>query len=105
MSNSRRYEILLPLRFNDGQPVPWELVGETLLELRQRLSAVSWETQAIRGMWEHEGTEYQDDLVRVFVDVPDKPEHRHFFAELKGRLKSRFQQLDIWMTTCPIDVV
>jgi hypothetical protein len=27
------------------------------------------------------------------------PEHRQFFAELKGRLKSRFQQLDIWMTT------
>ena len=61
MSNSRRYEILLPLRFNDGQPVPWEIVGETLLESRQRFGAVSWETQAIRSMWEHEGTEYQDD--------------------------------------------
>jgi hypothetical protein len=105
MSNSRRYEILLPLRFNDGQPVPWELVGETLLELRRRFSAVSWETQTIRGMWEHEGTEFQDDLVRVFVDVPDLPEHRQFFADLKGHLKSRFQQLDIWMTTYPIDVV
>ena len=34
MSRSlRRYEILLPLRFNDGQPVPDELVADTLLEL------------------------------------------------------------------------
>ncbi len=105
MSNSRRYEILLPLRFNDGQLVPWELVGETLVELRQRFRAVSWETQTIHGLWEHEGTEFQDDLVRVFVDVPDLPEHRQFFAELKGRLKSRFQQLDLWITTYPIDVV
>ncbi len=30
MSRSlRRYEILLPLRFNDGQPVPDDLVGMT----------------------------------------------------------------------------
>lgn len=25
MNNSRRYEILLPRKFNDGQPVPWSL--------------------------------------------------------------------------------
>jgi hypothetical protein len=33
MSASRRYEILLPLRFNDGHPVPDELVADTLIEL------------------------------------------------------------------------
>ena len=30
----RRYEMLLPLRFNDGQPVPDELIADTLIELR-----------------------------------------------------------------------
>ena len=30
MSRSlRRYEILLPLRFNDGQPVPDDLIADT----------------------------------------------------------------------------
>lgn len=33
MNALRRYEILLPLRFNDGQPVPDELVSDTMLEL------------------------------------------------------------------------
>ena len=34
MSKSyRRFEILLPLKFNDGKPVPDKLVGKTLLEL------------------------------------------------------------------------
>jgi hypothetical protein len=28
---SRRFEILLPMRFNDGQPVPDELIADTLL--------------------------------------------------------------------------
>ncbi len=45
MSRSlRRFEILLPLRFNDGQPVPDDLVASTLLELEQRFGAVSAET-------------------------------------------------------------
>ncbi|MDB5322833.1 MAG: hypothetical protein JWN40_4464 [Phycisphaerales bacterium] len=58
----RRFEILLPLRFNDGQPVPNELIGMTLLELEQRFCAVSSETQAIQGFWQHQGQTYRDDL-------------------------------------------
>jgi homoserine trans-succinylase len=104
-SSSRRFEILLPLRFNDGQPVPDDLVADTLLELRQQFGAVSSETQVIRGIWEHQGQSYRDDLVRVFVDVADVPESRHFFIDFKERLKSRFQQLDIWVTTYPIEVL
>jgi hypothetical protein len=101
----RRYEFLLPLRFNDGQAVPDSLIGETLIELRQRFGAVSSETQVIRGIWQHEGQEYRDELVRVFLDVSDSPETREFFIAFKEQLKSRFQQLDIWMTTYPIEVI
>jgi hypothetical protein len=42
----RRYEILLPLRFNDGNAVPDDLIAETLLELEQRFRARSAEGQA-----------------------------------------------------------
>jgi hypothetical protein len=105
MSALRRFEILLPLRFNDGQAVPLDLVGDTLLELEQRFGAVSSETQTIHGYWRSQGQDYRDDLVRVFVDVPDSPESRQFFLDLKEELKSRFKQLDIWMTTYPIEVL
>ena len=37
----RRFEILLPLRFNDGQIVPYELVGLTVQELRQHFNALT----------------------------------------------------------------
>jgi hypothetical protein len=104
-STLRRFEILLPLRFNDGQPVPDELVGETLLELRQRFGAVSAETQVIRGHWQYQGEVFRDELVRVFVDVADTEEQRAFFVAYKEQLKSRFRQLDIWMTTYPIEVI
>jgi hypothetical protein len=45
----RRYEILLPRRYNDGQPVPDSLIADTLVELEQRFGSVSSETQIIRG--------------------------------------------------------
>jgi hypothetical protein len=106
MSRSlRRFEILLPLRFNDGQPVPDDLIAGLLLQLRQRFGAVSAETQAIHGFWQHEGQPYRDELVRVFVDAPDVPDTLQFFVEFKETLKVALKQIDIWMTTHPIEVL
>ncbi len=44
--SGRRFEILLPLRFNEGSPVPDALVAETLVELRRRFGAVSSDSSA-----------------------------------------------------------
>src|SRR2546426_12435555 len=95
----RRYEILLPRRFNDGRRLPVCLLTETLIELREQFGAASYETQTIRGQWQREGALYLDELVRVFVDVEDAPKNRRFFLEFKTRLKERFQQVDIWLTS------
>jgi hypothetical protein len=105
MSASRRYEILLPLRFNDGQAVPDALISDTLIELENRFGAVSWETQVIRGRWRHEEEVFSDDLMRVIIDVEDLVEHRKFFRDFKERLKMRFRQIEIYMTTHLIEVI
>jgi hypothetical protein len=39
----RRFEILLPLRFYDGTPVPDDLIAETSLEIEQEFGALSSE--------------------------------------------------------------
>ena len=101
----RRYEILLLLRFNDGSPVPDHLIGEVLVAIRERFGAASFETQTIRGVWQHEGGVYRDDLVRIFADVADTPENRAWFLDLKERFKRDFRQIDIWMITHPIEVL
>ena len=101
----RRYEILLPLRHNDGSPIPDDLVGGVLVSLRERFGAVSFETQTIRGLWQHEGQIYRDDLVRIFTDVADTAENREWFLALKEQLKHDFQQLDIWIVTHQIEVL
>jgi hypothetical protein len=105
MSVLRRYEILLPLAFNEGVPVPEALLKKTFQELRDHFGSASWETQVVRGSWEYQGQIFQDNLTRFFVDVPDLPQHRAFFKRFKQRLKKRFQQLDIWITSHPLDVI
>lgn len=101
----RRFEILLPLRFNDGSEVPTARLAEATEELVARFDAVSIESQVIVGSWRHAGTTYRDRLARVFVDVPDTDENRAFFAAWKERLKAQFAQLEIWITSHAVDVL
>ncbi len=104
-SSFRRFEILLPLQHNDGRLVSDDLIVDTILELREKFSAVSCETQTIRGLWTQDADVYRDELIRLFVDTPDTLANKDYFIELKERLKMRFDQLDIWMTTYPIEVL
>lgn len=105
MSLRRRYEILLPLQFNDNRNVPESLVWQTMEELEARFGAVSWESQVVRGIWQHEGVVFRDNNSRLVLDVEDSPENRAFFVKLKASLKQRFQQVDIWITSHPVDVL
>jgi hypothetical protein len=66
---------------------------------------VSWETQVIRGRWRHEEEVCSDDLMRVVIDVEDLVEHREFFGDFKERLKVRFRQVEIYMTTHLVEVI
>ena len=105
MSRFCRFELLLPLQFNDGRAVPRALLAQTAVEIQERFGGVSWESQVIEGIWRQSGVAYRDHLNRIFVDAEDTPENRQFFLELKRELKSRFAQLDIWLTVHPIEVL
>jgi hypothetical protein len=105
MSLRRRYEILPPLQFNDGQDVTVSLLWQTHDELEAHFGAVSWESQVVRGLWHHAGGVFRDNNTRLVMDVEDTPENRAFFVALKETLKQRFQQVDIWITSHAIDVL
>ncbi len=103
-SSLRRFEVLLPLRFNDGRDVPGEWMAAAVLEVVDRFGAASYETQKVEGHWRHGGVTYRDDLVRLVVDVPDTDENRGWFREFKGRWKAKLEQLDLWVVSYVIDV-
>jgi hypothetical protein len=101
----RRFEVLLPRKFNDGSVVPDDLLAKTILELEGQFGALSSETQVIHGIWAKKGRKYRDELVRIFVDVDDDKANRKFFARYKTRLKKRFRQLDIRITTYLVEEI
>ena len=67
-SKWRRFEVLLPLQFNDGRDVPTEWLAEAVLEIVDHFGAASYETQKLEGHWRQGGVLYRDTLVRVVVD-------------------------------------
>ncbi len=100
----RRYEILLPTRYNDGSRVADEAFLEANNDLARQFGAVSFFPETFRGIWIHEGKRYEDENVRLFVDVEDTPANAAFFREFKTKLKQRFRQIDIWVVSYEIRV-
>src|ERR1700752_449494 len=92
-----KYEIYLPLKYNDGA----EIEPEKIKQIREQLTAVfgaltvSSLLAPFQGAWRYEGVEYVDDIIRI--EIITKEEIK-FFKNLKRRLKRNLRQLDILIT-------
>lgn len=100
-----RFEILLPLFYNDGRQIEPEKFLQTDDELVRLFGATSTDTVVVRGRWLYKSTIFQDRLIRVRLDLQDTPENWQSVRAFKETLKSRFDQLDIWITASRIEVV
>ncbi len=105
MSNTlRRFEILLPLQFNDGREVPSDWLAEAVLEIVEKFGAASYETQKVEGHWRYQGILYRDNLVKVVIDTSDEEANREWMREYKKRWKEKLEQLELWLVSYAIDV-
>lgn len=95
----------MPLTHNDGQPVDPAKHRRTHDELVARFGAASRLPGAVSGVWVHEGQRYEEDFIRLFVDVPDTQANRKFFVRLKATLLERFEQLEIYIASYVVDIL
>lgn len=100
-----RFEILLPLFYNDGRVIEPEKFIATDDELVGHFGATSTDTVVVRGQWMYQSTRYRDQLLRVRTDVEDNPDNWQTMREIKEALKARFDQLDIWITAHRIEIL
>ena len=98
-SKSRRFEILLPLKFNDGSTVPRDWFAEAAKELAVQFGAASYETQKIQGQWRHGGVVYHDTLIKIVIDLPDTAENRRWMKSYRDRWKIRLKQIELWLVS------
>lgn len=103
--NLRRFEILLPLNYNDGKPIEHGKFALTHQELIRRFGATTVDTIKSSGTWLYRGTVYEDVLMRIIVDSPEPEEATTFLREYKEILKARFDQLDIWITAHDVEMI
>jgi hypothetical protein len=95
--------MLLPLRYNDGRDIETDIFGQTWDELIAHFGAISERPGSIQGAWVYEGQRYEDDLLCWFVDADDTDETRQFFADYKAVLLQRFQQIEMYIISYPIE--
>jgi hypothetical protein len=62
-NKSRRFEVLLPARFNDGREVSDDLIGEAIDEVIDQFHAASFYKDAAEGYWRHEAWFFMTALV------------------------------------------
>jgi hypothetical protein len=75
-TNWRRFEVLLPLKRNDGRAFARKVLGEAVLEIVAEFGAASYETQSVEGCWQHQGLTYHDESSRLVIDLPDTAKNR-----------------------------
>ncbi len=100
----RRYEIILPIRYNDGTPVEQAKYLATAEDIVAQFGAVTLQPEISRGIWLYQGIRYEEENVRFYVDVEDTSENATFFARFKQTLKERFRQVDIWIVSYEIRI-
>ncbi len=103
-SKWRRFEVLLPLQFNDGSDVPAELLARAVLEIVDYFGAASYETQKVEGQWRSGGVLIRDNLVKLVVDAPDVVSNRRWMKQYKERWRSQLEQVELWMVSYSVDV-
>ena len=103
----RRYEILLPAEFNDGRLIADacpRCLPDSLSEVISNFGAFTFRPDAAVGSWADGDRRYDDRLYLLIVDVDDTAEHLAWIGHLKSHLLRRFQQLEIYVTSYPVEV-
>jgi len=101
----KKYEIYLPLKYNDGT----EIEPQTLKQIRQQLIAAFGALTAsslsapLQGTWRYEGFEFVDEIIRIEIITEEDVRSHVFFKSLKEELKGTLRQLDILITVQDIE--
>ncbi|MBM3238464.1 hypothetical protein FJZ31_19395 [Candidatus Poribacteria bacterium] len=99
---ARKYDIYLPILYNDGMSIEEEKFVQVQRELFRKfggLTSIKREFP-LRGIWGNETTVYEDEIIILtIIDASDNIEEtEQFITDYKGMLKIRFEQEEIFIT-------
>lgn len=104
--SARRYDIYLPITYNDGRPIPDEKLDVVQQQLVSRFGGVTIQQRKfpLHGIWQGDTRMYFDQvIVMVVLDFRPRGSTR-FIARLKSTLLREFDQKEILITESPLRV-
>ena len=103
----RKYDIYLPLKYNDGKRIEAQTIRSIKEELVNAFGAitVSSLSSPYQGTWKYGGVKFIDDIIKIEVVATNDRVTKKFFKEFKERLRQSLQQIDILITTHGIQVI
>jgi hypothetical protein len=103
----RKYDIYLPLKYNNGEAIESEKIVGVWDELAEAFGGITVSplSAPYQGRWKYGGVEYIDEIIKVEVVAASDRAAKKFLKEFKERLKESLQQIDILITTHGIQVI
>ena len=102
-----KYEIYLPLKYNNGTGIE----PEKLKEIQQQLIAVfgamtvSSLFAPFQGTWRYGGVQFVDDIIRIEIITERDLISNRFFKNFKRQLKRELRQFDILITVQDVHTI
>lgn len=92
-----RVDIIIPLRYNNGELIETDKHVQTKNELTARFGSCTFLTTS-EGTWTNDAAIYMDINTSCSIITEDAPSVRDFFQKYKETLKDRYEQLEILIT-------
>ena len=103
----KKYEIYLPLKYNDGNEIEPEKIKQVREELVETFGAVTVSSLSApyQGTWRYGGVEFIDDIIKFEIITDGSTKTVKFFRRMKENLKSLLRQKDILITVQDIRTI
>jgi hypothetical protein len=104
--SANRYDLHLPLTYNDGRPIADEKFDAVERPLLARFGGLTAQQREfpLKGIWQGESRLYLDQVIIITVLDFQRTGSTRFFAQLKKTLLREFDQLAILITESTLRV-
>jgi len=96
----KKYEIYLPIKYNDGTDIEPEKFYQVRITLSALFGGLTTSSMVapFEGTWIHQGIEYKDLVIKLEIITSDDDKMEKFFRDYKETLKEIFVQKEILIT-------
>ncbi len=107
ISTCYRYEIYIPLNYNDGRLIEQEKMYKTTDELMNKFGGLTTYPVSLKasGLWKEGDKMYHDQMMVYRVDIEVTNDMLCFFIMYKGTLIAEYEQVQIYMTRQQIELI